>query len=216
MTSATVQEMEIETIESEVNPSPLYRAIESRRATYIILSLVMADYVICQTDLFLSLYDQSHPALDSRSPAAINLYTDAQQWTIIRIVFFSVSMVLKSLFVLELAVRIWGATPRKYFAQIFNWLDLILVVAPLVLKAALPLRESLIASLFVIFRFWRLNPLLADHKNDIYVSHSAEIENVRTHYSSLLRHEKQKVQELSSSLDSANDKLRRLMGEVSM
>jgi hypothetical protein len=182
----------------------LREKLESNLAQLCIIGLVLIDFLSIQLLLYYGIF---YP-VSSNSFASTLSSNDSGFW----LTFASVSIIANIIYLLEMLIRIyaWGLA---FFASISHWFDLILVLAVLPLKLALPANISLIVQSMILLRLWRVLFILDAMQKRSHEEINDMIANVTAEKDKLLALEKSKVSQLEARLTSSNSKLEKLLGE---
>ena len=127
----------------------------------------------------------------------------------------SISLALESLFVLELILRIlsWGS---RFFKKLWNLFDSLVILSLIPLKLCLSVRLSLICSVIVLLRLWRLYRYSHLEYKSQQKKFDFTLMEIMKEKGEELALERQKYMHLQHKLSLANAKLSSLLGEKSI
>ncbi|KAJ3209215.1 hypothetical protein HDU67_006319 [Dinochytrium kinnereticum] len=198
----------------------LLDALDSRIGAISVLSLVALDGILCQAQLTASLYDPAFSTAIATSSilaaSALGVAGGSNQrdWQILRNFFFWFSFSIRGLFLLEVVIRIFGrVTPALYFKDPLHIVDLIIIVASLILKPSLPVRESLVANPLILVRLWRLGAMIRNDKELELNEYRRMVEEERKMHEVALENQRRIAEAKQKQIDAAHDKLKLLLGE---
>ena len=176
----------------------------------IFVGFIVLDLLVCQIHLLTTLYD---PAIPSQLTVAVTsiqvLFTNYYAWTAIRTPLFWISASLRILFVVECIVRVF------LHIRGLDWyiiLDCVVSIACLVCKFTVNSRDNFGANYLVLLRLGRAWLLMDQFYTQVEDEADKRLSTTERHCNDMLRHSEMQMQRLVQKLETAESKLKVMMG----
>jgi hypothetical protein len=195
---------------ADVPPTKL--PMNSVKVNTIVVAFILLELVVCQLQLMTTLYDPATPTQLSIDRTSLDVVvTNIQKWTLFRMSLFWISASLRIVFVLECTLRLLLSLKTLDFVTI---LDFAVSVSCLVLKFTINSRDNLVVNFLILLRLVRLWLLMDQFYSKI--EDEAEKRQMATerHCQDMLRHSEVQMEKLVRKLDTAENKLRVMMGYI--
>ncbi|KAJ1551240.1 hypothetical protein HK096_002306 [Nowakowskiella sp. JEL0078] len=171
--------------------------LNSWRAQYVIVGMVIFDFFINQLALSLSFYDDN--AADSTKFAPANLDSKIFGWTVIRKLLFSFTISIRLLFVIESIMRLVHSSFWVFIKDVGNVCDAIIVFLALLSK--------------LIMERCKVSSAVNQIMDERELLHKAEIAEIEAKWQQRQTKDKERYRIIKKKQDVAQAKLRVLMGE---
>lgn len=140
--------------------------LTSKYGHYTVLSLVALDVTCIFADFIISLHICEHtchvvPPVVSRSKDSNGDFNEPA-WRTVSSALDIVSLIISSLFMVELLASLWAFTPRNYLSSWFHIVDATVIVAGFVIDVMFHGMVEEVGSLVVVGRLWRVVKLVEE------------------------------------------------------
>ncbi|KAI8908182.1 hypothetical protein DFJ77DRAFT_474073 [Powellomyces hirtus] len=148
--------------------------LDTRRAQGVVLAMVLLDLGLAVATLFEAVYDPALPsALDPTLLITHTLNTSLLAFSIARILLFTLTLLLRVVFALEIVLRVMSLGPAHYLRSPQRIVDALVVLLALLLHMCLPAREALLCNFIIGLRLcWRTPLWIHTRERDLAAIHA--------------------------------------------